>query len=336
MRLISLNKLYALSGEDYLVVQDEETDEFAKNVLKRCGIFVFISLFLCWIGGIGFFAIVFHQSYILSLIIGIFWAFVITNLYVLLLSTISPIVITKRMTYSEKKNLLQSNKINIGNSEFISILIRILFMSLFAIINGVLCYLAIFEFNNRKEQLAISQEIKDGFSNNTISIFLILSISLICFITPIIIKYTLRFKSNYYQIKKRIYENLVREHYAVIMKPNFSKSFNENYKYFKENTIKEIENRTQKFVGVNFNDNIIQSTINNRRFNLDEFVNIHNPKEYFEAFEDAPFNTTPKKKNIVSPNAKFETITDLLYNSENENEDSQFGYYKTTIKEVSK
>jgi hypothetical protein len=334
--MISLNKIYALSGEDYLVVQDAETDDTAKMVLKNCGIFVLLTLFLSWIGGIGFFVIVFHQSYFLSAIIGILWAFVITNLYVLLLSTISPIVITKRMTFSEKKQFVMSNGIDYGRSEIIAITIRVLFMALFAIINGVLFYLAIFEINNRGVNLKITEEIKEGFSKNLLPMLTILAISLYCYIRPILIKHRLRFDSNYYQIKKKIYEGMVKQHYENVMKPNFIHHINSIYKNFQVNINTEIINRTAAYIDVPASAQVVKNAAIFTEINVTEFVNIHSPREYFEAFEDAPFNTIPQKKSSIVSNAKFETITSMLYKNDEDENNTQFDYFTTKIEEIKK
>lgn len=124
--------LVKFSGEDYRIVNKEETDNRAKLSFRNIGLFVLLIYIFTTLSGIYYIHVLFDLYVVLAIIIGLFWGLLIANLYLLLLYSITP----KLIDSSERKikgkvqyQAIANNKFGIG----ISLLVRVLFISFLAL-----------------------------------------------------------------------------------------------------------------------------------------------------------------------------------------------------------
>jgi|GEM_PF-2219780 len=272
--------IYTLSGEDYQIINSPNCDDVAKKKFYQIGVYVFGILLVSVLGSSWFFYHSFGLGHdfsllgLLATIIGsLVWGIVVTNLYILLLYSISPEI----LPVDKPKN------IELG--KMVSFAVRIGFMAFLAIIISQLIICAFFnmfsdsmlhrittdnELIKKLEKFEESDQIVNIIncinSNFPFYIFSILASigGIYLFVRPIIEKYQLRKTSNFYQLKKEIEERIIRSEYKNF-KTKYANLFAEQF----------------------------PSSLN-KAYGHELY-----PVQFFEAFQDPPFNTKRKEENEV-------------------------------------
>lgn len=117
--------LLTCSGEDMLIL--EKCNQRIRNRFAFLGFFVLLIFIGCFFSASFFVYSMFDGAFWISLPVGIIWGFIVVNLYLLLLHTISPPIIPLS-TKNKKSKTISFNFFNL------SMLLRIGFMMLLAII----------------------------------------------------------------------------------------------------------------------------------------------------------------------------------------------------------
>jgi len=100
-RILTLRDwLSKFSGEDYQIIHDAKTDVKVKMNFAFIGLFVLVIFAISFYSCAHFIYQLFNENLMLTLPIGIFWGFMITNIYLLLLYTITPKILVSK----ERKN----------------------------------------------------------------------------------------------------------------------------------------------------------------------------------------------------------------------------------------
>lgn len=126
---IRLNLCFFSGEDDYII---RKCSKKIQIFFAFIGLFVIIVFLGCFISAFEFTTSVFIESgwLVMPFIIGLIWAFLVANMYLLLLYTISPTLLP---VSNKKKKHKQKNKIK-DDVFSISLILRILFISLLAII----------------------------------------------------------------------------------------------------------------------------------------------------------------------------------------------------------
>ncbi|HLO73046.1 MAG TPA: DUF4407 domain-containing protein [Flavobacterium sp.] len=114
--------LCTFSGEDNFIIK--KCSLSIQIIFASIGVFVIAVFIGCFISAYEFFHSLFQSNSFISIPIGITWAMLVTNMYLLLLYTVSPALLPTKNNRNEKKNEFFTT----------SMFFRISFMSLLAII----------------------------------------------------------------------------------------------------------------------------------------------------------------------------------------------------------
>lgn len=197
------NNLQKLSGEDYTIIR--VCNSKIQGSFTRIGFFVFLILLFCFLSAIRFTEHLFH-SIVADISIGIFWGYTVTNLYILLLYTITPTLLPKKTT---RVNSFKGSYIELNYS----MIFRIGLVSLLAIITAQPLNILILE--PRSETFAF--DIKDLMSHNIFA-WVITLLVITVFFLPIYWKYTLRKLGEFYEIKAEIKKRIIADDYKEFKK----------------------------------------------------------------------------------------------------------------------
>lgn len=263
---------WKLSGEDFIIIK-----EYASKKIKLY--FTIIGLLVFSILIVSFFSALYltqslFNNLILDIGVGIVWGYIITNMYVLLLFTITPTMLpTKQMDELARFSL--------------SMILRILVVSILALITAQpICVLIL-----RPGSYTLVGDIKYLLSHNLFSI-LISFIILLIFLIPIFLKFHIRKIEGgaFYQAKKEISTKLVEDNYN-----EFKKEY--------ETILNNLNNRYNQSIREKMEPYLMQlRKVNLRKFNeiklkIDEGLD-NKIIEKYEYWADPPFRT--KKQSYFS------------------------------------
>ena len=153
--------LSKFSGEDYQIIHDAKTDVKVKMNFAFIGLFVLVIFAISFYSCAQFIYQLFNENLMIALPIGIFWGFMITNIYLLLLYTITPKILVSK----ERKN----KGIAINEEKESSLLInmsigfRIGFVVLIAIIIAQPWVISAFSTNARGYLSKYKQQYRNDF-----------------------------------------------------------------------------------------------------------------------------------------------------------------------------
>lgn len=208
-----LSRLIYWSGEDVQIVTSKTTDRKAKVVYFIIGSCVFFIFIISFLSSVIFIYQIF-ESIVLAIPIGTMLGLMILNIYLLLLYSISPALImgTDRTIKGDRyKYKKYENSIPI-----ISLVLRIIFISFIAIIIvqpllvGIVPWL--YNLNLIGENDFYGSKIK--YINTTFPIAWIATLIIVFLFTlPIILKFRIRYTTNFYDVKKEIERNVVINEY---------------------------------------------------------------------------------------------------------------------------
>jgi hypothetical protein len=333
-------KLCLLSGEDTTIIF-QMNDKLIINYFTIIGAFVFMLFMLVLTSTIMLYLEIFQDSILLDILIGVFWAFAITNIYVLLLYTITPTIHPNK--YKKGNKIVMTNTLvndnhhvklyteNIG-----SFIFKIAFITIITASTTVpLYYNFIYKLRpnvykgehfinkntkidytdnlNTSSKLSnINKEIKKATLINCINdsikdrFFWIFNIVVLFLLTiPIILKYLLR-GIGALTNKETFYHRKQKLEKRLI---------NKQYKLFKnhyETLLKKNDDYWRNRIKNNIEPYLKQLdkyNIDDANFLRNKIENDLTPQtfERYEAWEDSPFNII-KKEDALS----FKTENDLI------------------------
>lgn len=191
---------WKLSGEDFIIIKEYASKKI-KLYFTFIGILVFSILIVCFISALYLTQTVFNNI-IIDIGVGMVWGYIVTNMYVLLLFTITPAILPTR----QKAEMARFS---------ISMILRILIVSILALITAQpICVLIL-----RPDSYTLVGDMNYLLSHNLFSILISLLILLI-FLTPIFLKFHIRKieEGMFYEINKELSKEFVENKYNEFKK----------------------------------------------------------------------------------------------------------------------
>jgi NADH:ubiquinone oxidoreductase subunit 5 (subunit L)/multisubunit Na+/H+ antiporter MnhA subunit len=287
------DRLCIFSGEDFSIIRKCETN--IQFYFSLIGGFVLTILICCFISAFLFTESLFNNP-IQDFGIAIIWGFIVTNLYVLLLYTISPAILPT----SKKENNLKvvSNKVNSINASFV---LRIMLLIILAIIIAQPLNVAIFSNYDTKEY---AKTIKFLLSTNVLA-WLITSLVALIFLLPVYWKYTIRNLGGFYEVKANIEKRIIEDDYI---------DFKKDFKRLLENNISNFNKKTWENTMPFLNKlEIVSKEKYNNLFSEITKELKNETIEKYEYWADPPFRTI-KKNNTKTALTEEDFLTDIYSN----------------------
>jgi hypothetical protein len=267
------NRLCKLSGEDYTIIS--RCSEKIQLYFSAIGFLVLVILLCSFVSALYFTDHLFN-SIISDVAVGLVWGFIVTNMYVLLLYTISPVLLPIRI---RKKQEIKTAKFHFS----FSLSLRIFIVTLLAIIIAQPLNVLLFI----PQTTTFAFDVKQLLATNplaTVNTLFVVGI----FLLPIYLKYSIRRLGEFYEIKADIEKSIIQE----------------DYKKFKVVYSQLIESKIVEF-NQSVRDNLTPHLSNLEKNNLvsfqKHFVEISNeliPEKVdkYEYWADPPFRTVLKSK----------------------------------------
>lgn len=276
--------LCKLSGEDVAIIA--QCNRRIRHKFALIGTFVLILLVCCLLSAIYFVDHMFHNTF-LDIAIGIIWASIVTNMYVLLLYTITPTLLPVRER--KKKNSPYQN-FNFSSS----MILRIFMMVLLAIITAQPLNVLLLG----SADILFVENIRLLLEDNIYSHLLTLGVIFI-FTLPILLKYRIRKLEEFYKTKASINKRLVSDNYQ---------EFKQEYKRILESKLENYNRQIQRRLSLHINllENKIGTSPTQILLEIDEELAYMSINKY-EYWADPPYRT---QRHMVSGNNKTEQ--DLL------------------------
>lgn len=267
------NRLCTFSGEDYTIIQ--KCNEKVQFYFSLIGLLVLVILLCSFASALYFTENLFH-SVIADISVGIVWGYIITNMYVLLLYTISPPLLPKRL---RKK---QSQKT--GDFEWnVSMGIRILIVTLLAIIIAQPLNVLILKPNST----ALAYDIKYLLASNPFTILITLIVIGI-FLLPIYLKYNIRKLGEFYEEKEKIEKMVIEDDY---------KDFKKEYRQILESNISNYNKSIWEKLMPHLNKLEKINPISYQKYFTEIEKELATEKiEKYEYWADPPYHTIPKSR----------------------------------------
>jgi hypothetical protein len=291
------NSLFKLSGEDYSIIS--VSSKKIQFYFSTIGLLVLLILLFSFVSALYFTDHLFHNVYA-DIGVGLVWGYVVTNMYVLLLYTITPEILPIRVRKKDKY-IAKSITFNI------SMVYRIFVVILLALIIAQPLNVLILKPGSS----TLAYDIKYLLATNPIA-SIISFIVIAVFLLPIYFKHSVRNLGEFYEkkavIEKRIVEDEYKDFktkYAILLESNilnFNKHVWENLTPFLEKLEKVNPSVYQKYF-----EEIKEELINEKT-------------EKYEYWLDPPFRT--KKRIISSVNNNEADLLELIY-QDNELIDNQ-------------
>ena len=207
------NSLCKFSGEDFAVIRICSSK--VQLYFSVIGLFVLLILLCCFLSALYFTEHLFHNA-IADIGVGIIWGYIVTNLYVLLLYTITPSLLPKK-DRKKKNKTTKSFELNF------SMALRIGLVILLAMITAQ--PLNIFLLKPATQAFAF--DIRNLLTNDFRSRFITVIVVAI-FLLPIYLKYSIRKLGEFYEKKAEIKKRIIEDDY---------KEFKKKYKQIIEDKI---------------------------------------------------------------------------------------------------
>ena len=280
--------LYQLSGEDYSVIlKCSKKTQFYFSVI---GMLVLLILICSFVSALFFTENLFHNSFV-DIGVGIIWGFIITNMYVLVLYTISPQLLPIKNTDMTNLKIVKS-------LPSFSLVLRLFILILLSVIIAQPITVLILKPNST----SLLNDIRFLLSNNFFA-YLITLIVVAIFLAPIYLKYVIRNFGEYFDKMRDVNMKIISSDYI---------EFKSTYSEILEGRIwlrnKEISERIE--------ESLMKLQIANPRISDDfkkgiasEFKN--EKYEKYEYWLDPPFRTTNKVS--VSKGLSEEELLEYIY-----------------------
>lgn len=289
--------LSTFSGEDAYIIND--CNVRLQNNFAFIGATVILIFAMCFASAVFFVLSIFHSP-IACIFVGFIWAALITNLYLLLLYTITPPIlpVAEKRKIQGKFIVAPKSKMN-DYGFYISLILRVSLIILLAIIIMQPINLFIFfpDINSQNELAKLLHEV----STKPLA-WIYTTIGCGFFLTPVYIKFLIRNKSEFYEKKRRIETEFIKDTYLKF-KETYSEIFE---KVDVENKFKlhqKINNILSKYPQKMplLSSQIVQEILT--KFEHDRVVK-------YEYWADPPFRTT-KKEVFRKLNSEQEFIADM-------------------------
>jgi len=199
------NRLCKLSGEDYTIIS--ECNDTIQLYYSIIGFLVLLILLFSFASALYFTEQLFH-SFIADIGIGLVWGYIVTNMYVLLLYTVSPALLPIK---ERKIQEIKTKKFELS----FSMILRIFVVILLAVIIAQPLNVLILKPNST----ALAFDIKYLLSTNPLASLISLVVITI-FILPIYLKYSIRNFDKFYEKKAEIEKLIIEDDYQ-----NFKKKY---------------------------------------------------------------------------------------------------------------
>lgn len=197
------NRLCKFSGEDYTIIQ--KCGNKVQFYFSLIGLLVLVILLCSFASALYFTEHLFH-SVIADIGVGIVWGYIITNMYVLFLYTISPTLLPTKI---RKKQEVKTNQFQLSFSMGLRIFIVILLAVIIAQPLNVLIL--------KPNSTALAFDIKDLLATNPLATFVTLIVIGI-FLLPVYLKYNIRKLGEFYEKKAEIKKRIIEDDYKDFKK----------------------------------------------------------------------------------------------------------------------
>lgn len=197
------NRLCKLSGEDYTIIS--RCSEKIQFYFSAIGCLVLLILLFSFVSAMFFTDHLFNNLFA-DIGVGLVWGFIVTNMYVLLLYTISPVLLPIRIRKKQKEKTLKF--------QFsFSLSLRIFIVTLLAIIIAQPLNVLLF----LPQTTTFAFDIKQLLATNPLAIVnTVLVVGI--FLLPIYLKYSIRRLGEFYEIKADIEKRIIEEGYKEFKK----------------------------------------------------------------------------------------------------------------------
>lgn len=273
------NRLCKLSGEDYSIIS--KCSNKIQVIFSLIGLLVLVILLCSFASALYFTEHLFH-SVIADIGVGLVWGFIVTNMYVLLLYTITPRLLPMRVRRKD-------NYIDKSTSLNASIIYRVFIVILLAIIIAQPLNVLTLKPNST----ALAFDIKYLLATNPLATLITIAVVAI-FLLPVYLKYSIRKLGEFYEEKEKIEKQIITDDY---------KDFKREYKHILENSLTNYN----KSVWENLMSHLTKLERINPIAYQKHFTEIRNelvPEkiEKYEYWANPPFRTIykSKTKNILS------------------------------------
>lgn len=269
------SRLCKFSGEDYTIIQKCNTK--IQLVFSFIGFFVLIILVCCFVSALYFTEHLFH-SVITDIGVGLVWGYIVTNLYVLLLYTITPTLLPKK---ERKKKLIKTASFRLNTS----LVLRGGIVVLLAIITAQPLNVYILE----PESMAFAKSIKTLLSHN-FRAWIITVLVIGVFLLPIYLKYNIRKLGEFYEKKALVKKKIIEDNY---------REFKQAYKNILDEKFQDYNRGLQNTL-IGYLDKIkILNPVLYHKINEDLKQEIDdNSAGKYEYWANAPYRTIQKKQTI--------------------------------------
>lgn len=264
-----LNKFIVFSGEDYQIIN--KCNASTRVQFAFIGFLVFIILCFCFFSAYLFTDSLFHLP-IQDFGIAIVWGAIITNMYVLLLYTISPTILPV-------KNKIDTYQI--GYRINASLIIRLLIIIVIAVITAQ--PISVFLLAENAANYAATIKI---LISSKVEAWLITILVVACFIIPVYIKYALRNKSNFYLMKADIEKQIIKDEYNEF-KTHYENILTANCNKYNSSTLNKLLYCLNKQKEIDF-------TVFNKIMNEINLELANEKITKYEYWADTPFRTIKK------------------------------------------
>jgi hypothetical protein len=217
------NRLCKLSGEDYTIIS--RCSNKIQIYFSLIGLLVLVILLCSFASALYFTEHLFH-SVVADIGVGIVWGYIVTNMYVLFLYTITPTLLPIKIRKNQK---IKTNQFQLS----FSMGLRVFIVVLLAIIIAQPLNVLILKPNST----ALAFDIKQLLTTNPLATIITIAVIAI-FLLPVYLKYSIRKLGEFYEqkaeIKKRIiiddYNDFKKEYKRIIENniSNYNKSVWEN------------------------------------------------------------------------------------------------------------
>lgn len=275
------------SGEDAIIIENSNVK--TQLLFSIIGFFVSFIFASCVYSSYLFISNMFHDE-LLGFCISTVVALVFTNLYLLILYTVSPPLLPAKKSF-----VTQSGKVKFVNehvplkSRFIgfSLLLRLSLLVLLALF--IVQPFNVLLFSNAPDQNQYAKEIRDVLKNNKLT-WITSIIACLIFLFPVYLKYAIRNNGDFYLLKQKIEQDLIRHNYLEF-KEVYSKVLTEKIKQYHQNSRTRFMPYLSKLEKVN-------KLKSQEIYNEIEIEFSNEMIEKYEYWADPPFRTKPKENNI--------------------------------------
>lgn len=273
------NRLCKLSGEDYTIISEcSDRIQFFYSVI---GFLVLVILFFSFASALYFTEHLFHSA-VADLGVGLVWGYIVTNMYVLLLYTISPSLLPIKI---RKKQEIKTKQFQLS----FSMIFRIFIVILLAVIIAQPLNVLILKPNST----VLAFDIKYLLATNPFATLITLVVIAI-FLLPVYLKYAIRNFGKFYEKKAEIEKRIIEDDYKHFKK-KYSQIFENKISNYNKSVWENLMPFLTKLQQVN--------PIAYQKY-FEEVKNelIHEKIEKYEYWANPPFRTIQKnkKRNIFS------------------------------------